>query len=278
MLYLSSIFHTPFCDLDIWLYRWRNALLWRACFTTAVVAVVLRALIDLCNSGKCGLFGRGGGLIMFDVTSNTIAYHLVDLPPVILLAVIGGMLGSLYNFLLDKVLRIYDLVNEYVSHSPFSLSPELVRFHDQTSLNSRKEELFTNCFILLKDIVIQTCCFSVQYRVIILKIFVYLFSGRELAINCSLLPPFPWLHPVAYLGYHGSHLVDLAQPASRKIVHRWGDLAISRSFDALPTITMIWLACFSTPTMTQLETSLVLEKMLRSKNLRSSYSLLPLIS
>ncbi|XP_043806511.1 putative chloride channel-like protein CLC-g isoform X2 [Manihot esculenta] len=62
---------------------WRSSLLWRAFFTTAVVAIVLRALIDFCLSGKCGLFG-----------------------------VTGGILGSLYNFLLDKVLRIYNLVNE----------------------------------------------------------------------------------------------------------------------------------------------------------------------
>ncbi|KAJ9141023.1 hypothetical protein P3X46_031607 [Hevea brasiliensis] len=90
---------------------WRSALLWRAFFTTAVVAIVLRALIDLCLSGKCGLFGTGG-LIMFDVYSANITYHLIDVPPVLLLGVVGGILGSLYNFLLDKVLRIYNLINE----------------------------------------------------------------------------------------------------------------------------------------------------------------------
>ncbi|CAL9053990.1 unnamed protein product [Musa banksii] len=90
---------------------WRSALLWRAFFTTAVVVVVLRALIDVCNSGKCGLFGKGG-LIMFDVTSADVTYHLDDLPPVIVLGIIGGILGSSYNFLLDKVLRIYNLINE----------------------------------------------------------------------------------------------------------------------------------------------------------------------
>ncbi|XP_068641759.1 putative chloride channel-like protein CLC-g isoform X2 [Aristolochia californica] len=90
---------------------WRSALLWRAFFTTAVVAVVLRAFIDLCNSGKCGLFGKGG-LIMFDVTSTTISYHLADLPPVIILGIIGGVLGSLYNFLLHRVLRVYTYINE----------------------------------------------------------------------------------------------------------------------------------------------------------------------
>ncbi|XP_044326563.1 putative chloride channel-like protein CLC-g isoform X3 [Triticum aestivum] len=91
--------------------RWRSALLWRAFFTTAVVAVVLRALIDICKRGRCGLFGKGG-LIMFDVTSGYVNYHVIDLPPVITLAVFGGVLGSLYNFFLDKVLRLYNVINE----------------------------------------------------------------------------------------------------------------------------------------------------------------------
>ncbi|XP_042518001.1 putative chloride channel-like protein CLC-g isoform X1 [Macadamia integrifolia] len=90
---------------------WRSALLWRAFFTTAVVAIVLRALIDICNSGKCGLFGKGG-LIMYDVTSEHVSYHLSDVPAVLLLGVIGGILGSFYNFILQKVLRIYNLINE----------------------------------------------------------------------------------------------------------------------------------------------------------------------
>ncbi|PSS08425.1 Chloride channel-like protein CLC-g [Actinidia chinensis var. chinensis] len=90
---------------------WRGALLWRAFFTTAVVAIVLRAFIDFCFTGKCGLFGTGG-LIMFDVTSANISYHLEDVPLVFLLGIIGGILGSLYNFLLDKVLRLYTLINE----------------------------------------------------------------------------------------------------------------------------------------------------------------------
>ncbi|KAK8951527.1 putative chloride channel-like protein CLC-g [Platanthera zijinensis] len=91
--------------------RWRSALLWRAFFTTAVVAVVLRAFIDFCRSGKCGLFGKGG-LIMFDVTADNVSYRLSDIPPVIILGVIGGILGSFYNFLLDKVLRIYTIIHE----------------------------------------------------------------------------------------------------------------------------------------------------------------------
>ncbi|XWS70749.1 hypothetical protein CRYUN_Cryun03dG0075500 [Craigia yunnanensis] len=90
---------------------WRSALLWRAFFTTAVVAIILRALIDVCLSGKCGLFGKGG-LIMFDAYSASVSYHLADVPHVLVLGVIGGILGSLYNFLLDKVLRVYNLINE----------------------------------------------------------------------------------------------------------------------------------------------------------------------
>lgn len=90
---------------------WRSALLWRSFFTTAVVAIVLRALIDLCLRGKCGLFGKGG-LIMYDVTSANITYHLEDVPPVIILGFFGGILGSLYNSLLTKVLRFYNQINE----------------------------------------------------------------------------------------------------------------------------------------------------------------------
>ncbi|XP_011078419.1 putative chloride channel-like protein CLC-g [Sesamum indicum] len=89
---------------------WRSALLWRAFFTTAVVAIVLRGLIDVCLRGECGLFGKGG-LIMYDVTSANISYHLRDVPAVLLLAVIGGLLGSIYNLLLNKVLQIYNMIN-----------------------------------------------------------------------------------------------------------------------------------------------------------------------
>ncbi|KAL1531297.1 putative chloride channel-like protein CLC-g isoform X2 [Salvia divinorum] len=90
---------------------WRGALLWRTFFTTAVVAIVLRALIDLCLSGQCGLFGTGG-LIMYDVTSVDITYHLWDVPPVLLLALGGGILGSIYNSLLNTVLKIYNVINK----------------------------------------------------------------------------------------------------------------------------------------------------------------------
>lgn len=51
---------------------------------------------------------------MFDVNSAKPVYNIPDLLVVIFLGVIGGLMGSLYNFLVDKVLRTYSLINEYV--------------------------------------------------------------------------------------------------------------------------------------------------------------------
>ncbi|XP_065871004.1 chloride channel protein CLC-c-like [Euphorbia lathyris] len=90
---------------------WRSALLWRTFFTTAVVAVVLRGFVEFCRAGRCGLFGQGG-LIMFEVDLAKVDYTTPDLVAVILLGVIGGVFGSLYNYLVDKVLRTYSVINE----------------------------------------------------------------------------------------------------------------------------------------------------------------------
>ncbi|KAI4367394.1 hypothetical protein MLD38_023136 [Melastoma candidum] len=90
---------------------WRSALLWRTFFTTAVVAVVLRTFINFCKDGNCGLFGQGG-LIMFEVDSTPANFTTPDFLAVIFLGIIGGVLGSLYNFLVDKVLRTYTRINE----------------------------------------------------------------------------------------------------------------------------------------------------------------------
>ncbi|KAK6945536.1 LOW QUALITY PROTEIN: Chloride channel, voltage gated, partial [Dillenia turbinata] len=90
---------------------WRSALLWRTFFTTAVVAVVLRACIEFCQSGKYGLFGEGG-LIMFDVNSSAALFTTTDLLAVIFLGILGGLFGCLYNYLVDKVLRTYSIINE----------------------------------------------------------------------------------------------------------------------------------------------------------------------
>ncbi|KAL0340480.1 UNVERIFIED_CONTAM: putative chloride channel-like protein CLC-g [Sesamum radiatum] len=111
---IAAAFHAPvggvLFALEEMASWWRGTLLCEALFTTAVVAIVLRALIDLCLRGKCGLFGKGG-LIMYDVTSANISYDLRDVPPVLLLAVLGGILGSIYNLLLNKVLQIYSSIN-----------------------------------------------------------------------------------------------------------------------------------------------------------------------
>ncbi|KAH6814824.1 chloride channel C [Perilla frutescens var. frutescens] len=90
---------------------WRSALLWRTFFTTAIVAVVLRSLINFCRGGNCGLFGQGG-LIMFDMHSVSPSYNNADLLAVVLIGVLGGLFGCLYNYLVDKVLRTYTLINE----------------------------------------------------------------------------------------------------------------------------------------------------------------------
>lgn len=90
---------------------WRSALLWRTFFTTAVVAIVLRAFIQYCTTGKCGLFGEGG-LIMYDVSSATETYSAPDILAVIFLGIIGGILGSVYNYFVDKVIRTYSIINE----------------------------------------------------------------------------------------------------------------------------------------------------------------------
>ncbi|KAL8171824.1 hypothetical protein V2J09_023628 [Rumex salicifolius] len=90
---------------------WRSALLWRTFFTTAIVALILRTLIEYCSSGKCGLFGKGG-LIMYDVSSTIVSYSGSDVLVVLLLGIIGGIFGSIYNYLIDKVLRVYGFINE----------------------------------------------------------------------------------------------------------------------------------------------------------------------
>lgn len=51
---------------------------------------------------------------MYDVSAATETYGVPDILAVLFLGVIGGIFGSLYNYLVDKVLRTYSIINEYV--------------------------------------------------------------------------------------------------------------------------------------------------------------------
>lgn len=51
---------------------------------------------------------------MYDVSSASATYSGPDILAVIFLGIIGGILGSLYNYLVDKVVRTYSIINEYV--------------------------------------------------------------------------------------------------------------------------------------------------------------------
>lgn len=53
---------------------------------------------------------------MYDVSSAKTAYSGPDILAVIFLGVIGGIFGSLYNYLVDKVIRTYSIINEYVTN------------------------------------------------------------------------------------------------------------------------------------------------------------------
>lgn len=55
---------------------------------------------------------------MFEVNYAKPSYSIPDILVVIFLGVVGGLLGSLYNYLVDKVLRVYSVINEYVLLSP----------------------------------------------------------------------------------------------------------------------------------------------------------------
>ncbi|KAM0016371.1 putative CBS domain, chloride channel, voltage gated, chloride channel, core [Helianthus debilis subsp. tardiflorus] len=49
---------------------------------------------------------------MFDINNSVPSYNTIDLLAIILLGVIGGIFGSIYNYLVDKVLRTYSIINE----------------------------------------------------------------------------------------------------------------------------------------------------------------------
>lgn len=49
---------------------------------------------------------------MFDVSSAVPVYNTKDLLAVLFIGILGGVLGSLYNYFVDKVLRTYSIINE----------------------------------------------------------------------------------------------------------------------------------------------------------------------
>ncbi|XP_023006123.1 chloride channel protein CLC-d isoform X2 [Cucurbita maxima] len=75
---------------------WKSQLLWRVFFTSAVVAVVVRAAMGWCKSGKCGHFGSGG-FIIWDISDGQEDYSFGELLPMTVIGVIGGLLGALFN-------------------------------------------------------------------------------------------------------------------------------------------------------------------------------------
>ena len=77
---------------------WRNQILWLAFFTTAVVSIILRAMIVHCSSNKnaCGFFGSGD-FILFDLSDGQQKYELFELLPMLLLGILGGLLGTAFN-------------------------------------------------------------------------------------------------------------------------------------------------------------------------------------
>lgn len=133
---------------------WRSALLWRTFFTTAVVAMVLRAFIQFCTTGKCGLFGEGG-LIMYDISSARASYGSGDVLAIILLGIIGGLFGSLYNYLVDKVLRTYTIINERGAAFKILL---VITISVLTSCCSYGLPWFANCIPCPSDITSDIRC------------------------------------------------------------------------------------------------------------------------
>lgn len=57
---------------------------------------------------------------MYDVSSAATMYGGGDILAAIFLGAIGGIFGGLYNYLIDRLLRVYSIINEYV---PGRLSP-----------------------------------------------------------------------------------------------------------------------------------------------------------
>ncbi|XVE66017.1 hypothetical protein DITRI_Ditri08aG0047800 [Diplodiscus trichospermus] len=70
---------------------WRSQLMWRVFFTSAIVAIVVRAAMGWCKSGNCGHFGSGD-FIIWDTSDGQEEYSFEELLPMTVIGVIGGLL------------------------------------------------------------------------------------------------------------------------------------------------------------------------------------------
>lgn len=68
---------------------------------------------------------------MFDLSATITPYGTQDLVAILVLGVIGGVFGGLYNYLLDRILRTYSIINEYELSSShiIMLHPQLMSCH-----------------------------------------------------------------------------------------------------------------------------------------------------
>ncbi|QHO38501.1 Chloride channel protein CLC-d [Arachis hypogaea] len=55
---------------------WRNQLMWRVFFTSAIVAVVVRTAMGWCKNGNCGYFGSGRFIIWDIYQSKDLCFYL----------------------------------------------------------------------------------------------------------------------------------------------------------------------------------------------------------
>lgn len=51
---------------------------------------------------------------MYDVSAASATYSGPDILAVLFLGILGGIFGSIYNYLVDKVIRTYSIIHEYV--------------------------------------------------------------------------------------------------------------------------------------------------------------------
>eukprot|EP00898_Chlorokybus_atmophyticus_P007736 jgi/Chlat1/7964/Chrsp69S07401 len=124
---------------------WRGALLWRCLFTTAVVAVTVRACMQWCAKGACGAFSSGG-FIIFDISGPGAQedYATVELVPMAMLGVLGGLLGALFNQL-NMYLTVWRKAVLWRRGGPRARVIEVLVITGLTSLCSYLVPFFTAC-------------------------------------------------------------------------------------------------------------------------------------